>query len=158
MVERYKAKANATDVPPHCSMGFNQTWVLLNNVLPVAKEKYGGFDPEAVRKAALDVDIPPGGTIQGYGVKFFPPGTQMSGQNERSTPVVMQNAGEHISVVYPTNIQTQDAGAAAAEVVGLRHALMIDDAGSRGALPSASEDSWRSIRCPSKCARARSSA
>jgi branched-chain amino acid transport system substrate-binding protein len=78
------------------------------NVLPVAKEKYGGFDPEAVRKAALDVDIPVGGTIQGYGVKFYPPGTQMAGQNERSTPVVMQNAGEHISVVYPSAIRTQD--------------------------------------------------
>ena len=109
MVERYKAKTNATDVPPHCSMGFNQTWVLLNNVLPVAKEKYRGFDSEAVRKAALDVDIPAGGTIQGYGVKFFPPGTQLSGQNERSTPVVMQNAGEHISVVWPSNIKTQEA-------------------------------------------------
>jgi branched-chain amino acid transport system substrate-binding protein len=108
MVERYKAKTKATDVPPHCSMGFNQTWVLLNNVLPVAKEKYGGFDAEAVRKAALDVDIPAGGTIQGYGVKFFPPGTPLSGQNERSTPVVMQNAGEHISVVWPSNIKTQE--------------------------------------------------
>ena len=108
MVERYKAKTGATDVPPHCSMGFNQTWLLLNNVLPVAKEKYGGFDPEAVRKAALDVDIPPGGTIQGYGVKFYPPGTQLSGQNERSTPVVMQNAGEHITVVWPANIKTQE--------------------------------------------------
>src|SRR5689334_3233186 len=108
MVERYKAKTGATDVPPHCSMGFNQTWVLLNNVLPAAKEKYGGFDPEAVRKAALDVDIPVGGTIQGYGVRFYPPGTQMAGQNERSTPVVMQNAGEHISVVYPSAIRTQD--------------------------------------------------
>jgi branched-chain amino acid transport system substrate-binding protein len=108
MVERYKAKTSANDVPPHCSMGFNQTWVLLNNVLPVAKEKYGGFDPEAVRKAALDVDIPAGGTIQGYGVKFYRPGTQLSGQNERSTPVVMQNAGEHISVVWPNNIKTQE--------------------------------------------------
>jgi branched-chain amino acid transport system substrate-binding protein len=108
MVERYKAKTGATEIPPHCSMGFNQTWVLLNNVLPVAKEKYGSFDPEAIRKAALDVDIPAGGTIQGYGVKFYPPGTQMSGQNERSTPVVMQNAGERISVVWPTNIRTQD--------------------------------------------------
>ncbi len=108
MVARYQAKTGATDVPPHCSMGFNQTWVLLNNVLPVAKEKYGSFDPEAVRKAALDVDIPPGGTIQGYGVKFYPPGTPLSGQNERSTPVVMQNAGEHISVVWPSNIRTQD--------------------------------------------------
>nr|WP_245448723.1 ABC transporter substrate-binding protein [Bradyrhizobium ottawaense] len=108
MVSRYQTKTGATDVPPHCSMGFNQTWVLLNNVLPVAKEKYGSFEPEAIRKAALDVDIPAGGTIQGYGVKFFPPGTPLSGQNERSTPVVMQNAGEHISVVWPTNIRTQD--------------------------------------------------
>src|SRR5690348_10832785 len=109
MVERYKQKTNATDVPPHCSMGFNQTWVLLNNVLPVAKDKYGGFDPEAIRKAALDVDIPVGGTIQGYGVKFYKPGTPMSGQNERSTPVVMQNAGAHIAVVWPTVIQNQPA-------------------------------------------------
>ena len=108
MVERYKAKTNATDVPPHVSMGFNQTWVLLNNVLPVAKAKYGGFDPESVRKAALDVDIPAGGTIQGYGVKFYPPGNPLSGQNERSTPVVMQNAGAHISVVWPNNIKTQE--------------------------------------------------
>jgi branched-chain amino acid transport system substrate-binding protein len=81
---------------------------LIHCHLPIAKEKYGGFDAESVRKAALDVDIAPGGTIQGYGVKFFPPGTQLSGQNERSTPVVMQNAGEHISVVYPTNIRTQE--------------------------------------------------
>jgi branched-chain amino acid transport system substrate-binding protein len=89
-------------------MGFNQTWVLLNNVLPIAKEKYGSFDADAVRKAALDVDIPPGGTIQGYGVKFYPPGTPLAGQNERSTPVVMQYAGEHIAVVWPNNIKTQE--------------------------------------------------
>src|SRR3984957_3134964 len=108
MVTRYQAKTGATEIPPHCSMGFNQTWVLLNNVLAVAKEKYGSFDPEAIRKAALDVDIPAGGTIQGYGVKFYPPGTPLSGQNERSTPVVMQNNGEKITVVWPVNIRTQD--------------------------------------------------
>jgi branched-chain amino acid transport system substrate-binding protein len=33
----------------------------------------------------------------------------MAGQNERSSPVVMQNAGAHISVVWPTAIQTQPA-------------------------------------------------
>src|SRR5207244_7417299 len=31
MIARYKEKTGATDVPPHWSMGFNQTWVLLNN-------------------------------------------------------------------------------------------------------------------------------
>ena len=122
MVERYKAKTNATDVPPHCSMGFNQTWVLLNNVLPVAKEKYGGFDAEAVRKAALDVDIPAGGTIQGYGVKFYRPGTQLSGQNERSTPVVMQNRRRAHFRRLAEQHQDPGAGPAAAELVDLRHA------------------------------------
>jgi branched-chain amino acid transport system substrate-binding protein len=107
MVERYKTKTGAKDVPPHVSMGFNQTWVLLNNVLPVAKEKYGGFDAEAVRKAALDVDIAPGGTIQGYGVKFYASGP-LAGQNERSTPVVMQFNGGRTTVVWPSNIKTQE--------------------------------------------------
>jgi len=46
--------------------------------------------------------------IQGDGVKFYRPGTQMAGQNERSTPVVMQNNGELVTVVWPTNIRTQD--------------------------------------------------
>ncbi len=108
MVERYKAKTGAKEVPPHCSMGFNQSWILLQTVLPIAIEKYGGADAEAVRKAALDVDIPPGGTIQGYGVKFFPPGTPMSGQNERSTPVVMQYTKDATTVVWPGNIKTAE--------------------------------------------------
>jgi branched-chain amino acid transport system substrate-binding protein len=108
MVDRYRAKTGATEVPPHVSMGFNQTWILLNDVLPIAMEKYGGFDAEAVRKAALDVDIPVGGTIQGYGVKFYPPGSPLSGQNERSTPVVMQYSGEHTGVVWPSAIKTQE--------------------------------------------------
>ena len=105
MVERYQAKTGAKDVPPHVSMGFNQTWILLQNVLPVAIQKYGGTDAEAIRKAALDVDIPVGGTIQGYGVKFYPPGTPLAGQNERSTPVVMQFVNGATKVVWPTAIQ-----------------------------------------------------
>ena len=109
MVDRYQKKTNEKDVPPHCSMGFNQTWLLLEKVLPIAIEKFGGTDPEAVRKAALEVDIPLGGTIQGYGVKFFPPGHQLAGQNERSIPVVMQYIpGKPTAVAWPQQIQTQD--------------------------------------------------
>jgi branched-chain amino acid transport system substrate-binding protein len=109
MVERYVKITGSQDVPPHCSMGFNQTWLLLQYVLPVAIQKYGGVDPEAIRKAALEVDIPAGGTIQGYGVKFYPPGTPLAGQNERSTPVVMQYIPAlPTSVVWPTAIRTHD--------------------------------------------------
>jgi branched-chain amino acid transport system substrate-binding protein len=107
MVDGYKAKTNATAVPTHCSMGFNNTWILLDKVLPIATEKFGGFDADAVRKAALEVDIPLGGTLQGYGVKFLPPSDSMGGQNDRALPVVMQNHGKEITVVWPTEIETQ---------------------------------------------------
>jgi branched-chain amino acid transport system substrate-binding protein len=109
MVKRYKAETKADQVPTHVSMGFNQTWIFLNDVLPRAIKKYGGIDPEALRKAALDTDIPEGGTIQGYGVKFFPPGSPMAGQNERSSPAVMQYIGNETAVVWPTAIKTNDA-------------------------------------------------
>jgi branched-chain amino acid transport system substrate-binding protein len=108
MVERYKERTGVSEVPPHTSMGFNQTWVFLTDVLPRAIKEHGGFDPEALRQAALETDIPDGGTIQGYGVKFFPPDTPMSGQNERSTPVVMQYIDGETKIAWPTAIQTVD--------------------------------------------------
>jgi branched-chain amino acid transport system substrate-binding protein len=109
MVKRYKKETGATEVPPHVSMGFNQTWIFLNDVLPRAIKKYGGFDPEALRKASLETDIPDGGTIQGYGVKFNPPGHPMAGQNERSSPVVMQYVKGETKIVWPSSIKTIDA-------------------------------------------------
>jgi len=108
MVKRYKAETRADQVPPHVSMGFNQTWIFLTDVLPRAIKKYGGVHPEALRKAALDTDIPDGGTIQGYGVKFHPPGHEMSGQNERSSPVVMQYINGKSEIVWPARLRTAE--------------------------------------------------
>jgi len=108
MVRRYKAETKADVVPPHTSMGFNQSWIFFTDVLPRAIKKYGGVDPEALRKAALDTDIPVGGTIQGYGVKFNAPGTEMAGQNARSSMVVMQYQGGQTKIVWPTAIKTAD--------------------------------------------------
>ena len=108
MVTRYKEQTGAAELPPHVSMGFNQTWVFLTDVLPRALKEHGGFDPEALVASALETDIPEGGTIQGYGVKFFGPGTPMSGQNERSSPVVMQYIDGQTKIAWPTKIQTTD--------------------------------------------------
>jgi branched-chain amino acid transport system substrate-binding protein len=108
MVARYKEQTGASQVPPHTSMGFNQSWVFFTDVLPRAIKEHGGYDPEALRQAALETDIPEGGTIQCYGVKFFPPGTPMSGQNERSSPVVMQYIDGETKIAWPTKIQTTD--------------------------------------------------
>jgi len=108
MVKRYQAVKGPADVPPHASMGFNQSWIFFTDVLPRAIKKHGGVNPEALRKAAMETDIPLGGTIQGYGVKFFPPGHQMAGQNERSFPVVMQYVNGRTYIAWPKAIRTTD--------------------------------------------------
>jgi branched-chain amino acid transport system substrate-binding protein len=106
MVRRYQAVKGPVELPPHASMGFTNTWIFLSDVLPRAIKKYGGIDAEALRKAALDTDIPIGGTIQGYGVKFYPPGNRMAGQNERSIAVVMQYVDGKTTVVWPKELRT----------------------------------------------------
>jgi branched-chain amino acid transport system substrate-binding protein len=108
MVARYQEQTGADQVPPHTSMGFNQTWIFLTDVLPRAIKDHGGYDPEALRQAALETDIAAGGTIQGYGVRFYEPGTPMAGQNERSSPVVMQYIDGQTKIAWPTAIQTVD--------------------------------------------------
>lgn len=108
LIKRYKAQTGVKEVPPHASMGFNQSWIFFTDVLPRAIKKYGGYDPESLRKAALDTDIPLGGTIQGYGVKFNPPGDPMAGQNGRSSLVVMQYIDGKTKVVWPTALKTAD--------------------------------------------------
>ena len=49
-------------------MGFTNTWIFLSDVLPRAIKKHGGISSEALRKAALETDIPAGSTPSGYGV------------------------------------------------------------------------------------------
>ena len=56
----------------------------------------------------METDIPAGGTPSGYGVKFFPPGNIMSGQNERSQLVVMQFVNGRTYIAWPTAIRTTD--------------------------------------------------
>src|SRR6188768_869549 len=84
----------------HVGMAASNTYVLMTEVLPRAIKKYGGIDPDALRKAALEVDLPEGGTMLGFGVKFYADGS-MAGQNERSFPVVIQYIDDKSSVVWP---------------------------------------------------------
>ena len=104
MVAGYKREKKVDAIPPHTSMGYNNSWIFFTDVLPRAIKTYGGWDAEALRKAALDTDIPEGGTMQGYGVKFNPPGDPMAGQNARSFPVVIQFVKGEPSIVWPATI------------------------------------------------------
>ncbi len=85
----------------HVGIAASNTYVFLNDVLPRAIKKYGGVDPDALRKAAMETDLPEGGTMLGFGVKFYGEGTAMAGQNERSFPVVIQYIDDKSYVVWP---------------------------------------------------------
>jgi len=110
MVKRYKAQfdKDVADraIAPHVSMGFNNMWILLNDVLPRAISKHGGFGADALARAARETDIPEGGTMQGYGVKFFPPGHRFAGQNERAFPAVFEIIEGKFELVYPKTVAT----------------------------------------------------
>lgn len=108
MVRRYKADAKTEEVSPHLSMGFNGAWIFLNDVLPRAIKKTGGVSPDALREAALTTDIAEGGTIMGFGVKFYPPGHPMAGQNERSFVPMVQYVDGKTYIVAPTRIRTRE--------------------------------------------------
>ena len=103
-----KAKPGIAIRSAHVGMAASNTYVFLTEVLPRAIKKHGGVDPEALRKAALEVDLPEGGTMLGFGVKFHADGP-MAGQNERSFPVVIQYIDDKSSVVWPKSQAQREA-------------------------------------------------
>jgi branched-chain amino acid transport system substrate-binding protein len=82
--------------------------LFFTKVLPRAIKVYGGIDAEALRKAALDVDVPDGGTMLGFGVKFEPESGDMAGQNTRAYPVVVQYIDDKSYVVWPKALQQRE--------------------------------------------------
>ena len=104
-----KLRPGVTIRSAHVGIAASNTYVFLADVLPRAIKKYGGVDPDALRKAALDTDIPEGGTMLGFGVKFYGEGTPMAGQNERSFPVVIQYIDDKSYVVWPPSQAQRDA-------------------------------------------------
>jgi len=94
--ERYKKKyGDAPDL--HAMSAFASAWVFYHNVLA----KAGSTDPEAIRKAAYELDIPFGSTHMGWGVKFKPENDPEAGQNSKAFAVVMQWQGGLNYCVWP---------------------------------------------------------
>jgi ABC-type branched-subunit amino acid transport system substrate-binding protein len=106
--EYAKAKPGTTIRSAHVGMAASNTYVFMTEVLPRAIKKYGGIDADALRKAALDVDLPEGGTMLGFGVKFAGLGATMSGQNERAFPVIVQYIDDKSYVVWPKSLQLRE--------------------------------------------------
>ena len=104
-----KAKPGVAIRSAHVGMAASNTYLFFTEVLPKAIKKYGGVDPDSLRKAALDIDLPEGGTMLGFGVKFLGEGAPMAGQNERSFPVVIQYVDDKSYVVWPKSQAMREA-------------------------------------------------
>jgi ABC-type branched-subunit amino acid transport system substrate-binding protein len=103
-----KARPGTNIKSAHVGMAASNTYVFMTEVLPRAIKKHGGIDAEALRKAALEVDLPEGGTMLGFGVKFEGEGSPMAGQNDRAFPVIVQYVDDKSYVVWPKSLQLRD--------------------------------------------------
>jgi branched-chain amino acid transport system substrate-binding protein len=84
--------------------GFVGAWALFHDVLATLSPT---VTPDAIRAAALSVDVPVGDSINGGGVRFGAPGALDEGQNTRSSAVVGQwQAVGDMKVVYPPAFAT----------------------------------------------------
>ena len=92
----------------HVGMAASNSYVFFTEVLPRAIKNHGGISSDALRKAALEVDMPEGGTMLGFGVKFAGEGSPIAGQNERSFPVIIQYVDDKSYVVGPKSQQQRE--------------------------------------------------
>jgi ABC-type branched-subunit amino acid transport system substrate-binding protein len=106
--EYEKARPGTVVKSAHVGMSASNTYVFMTEVLPRAIKKHGGIDAEALRKAALEVNLPEGGTMLGFGVKFAGEGSPMAGQNERAFPVIVQYVDDQASIVWPKSLQRRE--------------------------------------------------
>ena len=118
--EYEKARPGTVVKSAHVGMAASNTYVFMTEVLPRAIKKYGGIDADALRKAALEVDLPEGGTMLGFGVKFEGEGAPMAGPERPRLPghpAVRRRQAVHRLAQEPA---AAGAGAAAAVLVAVR--------------------------------------
>src|SRR5499433_1215028 len=106
--EYEKAKPGTTIKSAHVGMAASNTYVFMTEVLPRAIKETGGIDADALRKAALEVDLPEGGTMLGFGVKFEGESEPMAGQNDRAFPVILQYVDDKPYLVWPKSQQQRE--------------------------------------------------
>ena len=107
-VEYKKARPKVKTFSAHVGMDASNVYTFFDDVLPRAIKKHGGISSEALRKAAAETNIPIGGTLMGYGVKFEPKSSDMAGQNNDAFPVVVQYTNGDAKIAWPTELQTTD--------------------------------------------------
>jgi branched-chain amino acid transport system substrate-binding protein len=93
VAKRYEAKYNEK-YAASAQLGAAGIWILAE----VLKRTGGDLNPDKVRAAALSLDIPVGGTLNGWGVKFRDDGQNM---NERVQHYMLQWHDGRLETVWP---------------------------------------------------------
>lgn len=98
-VTRFRKKTSR-EPGPLAYISFGGFWTLFTKVIPNA----GSMKPDALRKAATQLDLPVGSLLTGAGVKL-----NEAGQNTKAVISVMQWQNQELQVVWPKNIAGKDA-------------------------------------------------
>jgi len=96
--ERFKSRFKVDRVPQFAAAAFAGASALYNDIIAKAKS----LDADALREAALSVDIQGSQTAYGFGIKFGP-----DGQNQRSHNVAWQWQAGVPSIVWPAPLATR---------------------------------------------------
>ena len=92
----------------HCGDGMGSAYVLVSDVLPRAITEFDSVDADSIRAAADATDIPVGGTLQGFGVKFAAVGEPNAGDNTRAFSVIMQWRDGNLVTVWPASLAVME--------------------------------------------------
>ena len=102
--DRYKKKFGE-DPDMHAMASFTGAWVFYKYALA----KADSTDPEALKKAILQIDVPMGGTHMGWGLKFQGEKDPEPGQNTRAFAVMNQWQGGIYYAVWPDRYSERKA-------------------------------------------------
>jgi branched-chain amino acid transport system substrate-binding protein len=96
LLSQYQSQAGVPCLV-QCGDALGGTYDLVKYVLPAAAAS-GSVTADSIRAAALKVNVPTGGTPQGFGLQF----SATSGNNTAAQSVIMQWQNGALVVVYPT--------------------------------------------------------
>jgi branched-chain amino acid transport system substrate-binding protein len=102
-VERF-VKVKGSRPTGNAYLAFAGSMVLFEHVLPKAPS----LEPDKVKEAAMELDLPDGSMANGCGVKFIPHDQEDGGRNARSFAVVLQWQDGKVEVVWPDKFSNKE--------------------------------------------------
>lgn len=102
--KRFMAKYGKYNPSPQTTTAYLAAMAFFEYVLP----KAGSFDPEAIRKAALEIDIAKGTLLPGFGFKFAAPGHPSAGHNLKATVGIAQWQKKRLIPIFPKDLALAD--------------------------------------------------